>query len=64
MTNETLGAAIEQARKNKNLSRRALAQVLECDQQSIYRWERSGATPSVDTLRRIARALGTRFTIG
>lgn len=55
---EPLGPRIRAARTKKRLSRRRLAQSLDCDPQTIYRWEQEGREPSLAALRRLAAALG------
>ncbi len=55
-TPNSLGARIRAARGK--LPCRKLAESLDCDPQSIYRWERGDCEPSLATLRRLARALG------
>lgn len=55
----TLGQRIRAARDAAGLSRRAIAIQLGVDQQSIYRWETDANLPSVETLSRLAKLLGT-----
>lgn len=57
-TPKPLGPRIRAARTSKKLSRRRLALAIDVDQQTIYRWEEEGKKPSVDTLCRLAAALG------
>jgi transcriptional regulator with XRE-family HTH domain len=54
-TPATLGQRIRQARGSQ--PRRLLAIAIDCDAQSIYRWETDAQVPSVATLRAIAAAL-------
>jgi transcriptional regulator with XRE-family HTH domain len=56
-TPTTLGGRIRQARGKQ--PRRLLAIAIDCDAQSIYRWETDAQVPSVATLRAIAAALST-----
>lgn len=49
---------IRQARRRAGLTQAALAQRLDTTQSAIARWESGGATPSLETLRRIVEACG------
>lgn len=51
-------AAIRKARVAAGLSAAALARLLGVAESTVRRWEAGGRTPSDDTVRRIARALG------
>lgn len=41
-----VGARIKYARKTQRLSKRALAEAIECEVQLIYRWESGEVIPS------------------
>ena len=52
------------ARLNAGLTQRQLAERLGTTQSAIARLENGNSTPTVETLRRLAEALGLRFEIG
>ena len=47
--------SIKELRKNKGLSQRALADLLEVNQTAVSEWERGGTTPSSHMLLRLSR---------
>lgn len=57
-TTESPGALIRELRLAAGLSQRALAKRGETSQPAIARYERGGATPSWETLQRLAAACG------
>lgn len=57
-----LPARLRAGREARGLSRLAMARQIDCDPQTIYRWECGDRTPSLDTLRRVAAVLDT--TVG
>ena len=54
----TIGERIKLARKNANVTQADLATKLDIPFQSISQWERDVRKPKLETLRRIATALG------
>ena len=54
----TTGQRIKEARKNAGMTQIELAQKLNIPFQSVSQWERDVRKPKVETLRRIANALG------
>jgi uncharacterized protein len=52
-----------ESRKAAGLSQRALAQTAGTSQPAIARYERGAATPSWDTLQRLAAACGRRVRL-
>jgi transcriptional regulator with XRE-family HTH domain len=56
---EVLGANIRLAREKCGYSVVDFAAKIGANPQSVYRWERGGAIPEVDTLERIASELST-----
>jgi transcriptional regulator with XRE-family HTH domain len=55
---------IRQARRRARLTQAALAQRLDTTQSAVARWESGGATPSLETLRRIVEACGLELRYG
>lgn len=55
---QALGAALKEARLARGLTRAALAQKLEVDASSVYRWESGTREPCSDDLVALAHALG------
>ncbi len=47
--------SIRELRKNKGLSQRALADLLEVNQTAVSQWERGVTTPSSHMLLRLSR---------
>ncbi len=47
------GKEIEEIRKRVGLSRKAMANQIGCDPQTLYRWEREGRRPSGMALERL-----------
>jgi len=58
-----VGAAVRAARKRARVSQVALAEAAGMTQPSIARLEKGLVSPTVITLDRIARALGTELVI-
>ena len=59
----TASAAVLRARAQRGLSQKELAALTGIDQSDISRIERGVANPSIQTLQRIADALGGRLTV-
>ena len=57
-TAEKLGHQIRAARKWSDKSQSWLARKLEVAENTVRRWEKGDCAPSVDTVGRIAEALG------
>ena len=57
---KTLGAALQAAREEKELSVRALARLVDVHPSTILRFEADEARPKQDLLTRLARALGVK----
>lgn len=49
---------LTQARESKNMSQRALADMIGVDPVSVNRWEHGNSRPDWDNLRKISMALG------
>ena len=60
---ESPGTLVRELRLSAGLSQRALAQRADTSQPAIARYERGVATPSWETLKRLASACGQRVTI-
>jgi len=58
-----LAAALIDARAQAGLSQEAVARRMRTSQQTISRLEGGKANPSLDTLRRFAKATGTQLKI-
>ena len=58
-----LAAALIDAREHAGLSQEAVAARMKTSQQAISRLEGGRSNPSLDTLKRFARATGTRLQI-
>jgi transcriptional regulator with XRE-family HTH domain len=56
-------ALVRQMRQGAGLSQRALARRAGTSQPAIVRYERGAATPSWETLQRLAVACGRRLTL-
>jgi transcriptional regulator with XRE-family HTH domain len=61
---EDLSAVVRRLRAATGLSQRALAQRAGTSQPAIARYERGTATPSWQTLQRLAAACGRRLSVG
>jgi transcriptional regulator with XRE-family HTH domain len=61
---ETFGPLVHELRLSAGLSQRALARRAGTSQPAIARYERGVATPSWETLQRLATACGRRLRIG
>ena len=61
--NVQLGEALLAARAGKKVTQKELAALSGIDQSDISKIERGGANPSVNTLMRLAKALGRELTI-
>jgi transcriptional regulator with XRE-family HTH domain len=60
---ETAASLVLEMRMAAGLSQRALAERAGTSQPAIVRYERGGATPSLETLERLARACGRRLRL-
>lgn len=60
---ESPATLVRELRLAAGLSQRALARRAETSQPAIARYERGAATPSWETLQRLAAACGRRVTI-
>lgn len=58
-TQQIIGARIRALREAKGLTRVALAERMDANPMTIYRWERGGATPREDFLFRLLKELST-----
>ena len=58
-----LAAALIDAREHAGLSQEAVAARMKTSQQAISRLEGGRGNPSLDTLRRFAKATGTQLRI-
>lgn len=56
---QNLGAAIEDARKEKGLSRSGLARLIPVEAKTVERWEKGRTGGAMENLRSIANSLGT-----
>jgi transcriptional regulator with XRE-family HTH domain len=61
---EPFGPLLHELRLAAGLSQRALARRAGTSQPAIARYERGAATPSWETLQRLAESCGRRLTIG
>lgn len=59
----TLGARVRNERERHGLTQAELAVRMETTQPAVARLEAGGVTPSLDTLRRVADALGLELII-
>jgi len=55
---------IRQARRRAGLTQVDLAARLQTTQSAVARWESGGATPSLETLRRVIEACGLELRYG
>jgi transcriptional regulator with XRE-family HTH domain len=60
----SVARALIEARAKARLTQAELADRIGTNQANISRWEGGAATPNVNTLRRIADALGFKLVIG
>ncbi len=58
-----LGRQVRELRESHGLSQRELAERMQTTQSVIARLEAGGSKPSLSTLERVARALGTSVDI-
>lgn len=58
MTPLTFGQRLRQLRESRGLTGNALAQLAGMKQQTVWRLETGERTPSLESLRALARALG------
>ncbi len=58
------GHLVRQARRRSGLTQTGLAARLATTQSAVARWEAGGATPSLETLRRIVEACGFELRYG
>jgi transcriptional regulator with XRE-family HTH domain len=61
---DQLGPLVRQMRQAAGLSQRALARRAETSQPAIARYEGGAATPSWETLQRLAESCGRRLQVG
>lgn len=54
---QNVGLNIREAREAAGISRTKLGRLLDCDPQTIYRWENGGPTMTVERLGQIAKVL-------
>lgn len=59
----TIGGKVASARKSKDLNQQQLAKRLRVNESVISRLERNKNSPRIDTLERIAKALGMRLIV-
>ena len=57
----TTGQRIKEARKNADMTQMELAQKLNIPFQSVSQWERDVRKPKMETLSRVADALGIQL---
>ena len=57
-----IGELIKEARKKAGLSQKALADMLGISQQNIAQWESGKRNPKIDSLLKIAVAIGLPYT--
>lgn len=55
--------AIAEARHRANLSQEQLAKKIKTSQSTVARWERGDSPPTTKTLRRVAKATGSRLRV-
>jgi uncharacterized protein len=60
---ESLGPLVRKLRRNAGLSQRDLALRAATSQPAVARYERGAATPSWETLERLAEACGQRILL-
>jgi transcriptional regulator with XRE-family HTH domain len=60
---ESLQEVLREARRTAGLSQRALAQRAHTSQPAVARYERGTATPSWETMHRLAAACGQRLRL-
>ena len=60
LNSDLIGARIKEIRKRKKLSQEKLAEMVCMNHRSIVRLENSYSKPSIETLEKIAAALGVR----
>lgn len=58
-----MAAALIRARGEADLSQEQLAERMETSQSAVARLEEGRSNPSLNTLRRLAKATGTRLRI-
>lgn len=61
--NESVGKMIREARKRKGLTQRELGEKLGIGEPTVNKYESGKQNPTVDTLKRIADALGVTLNI-
>lgn len=54
---DTIGTRLRRARDAAALSRRQVAQALDCTEDAVMRWERGDTSPSAERLVALARVL-------
>lgn len=60
---ESFSSVVREIRRSAGLSQRQLARLAGTSQPAVARYERDVATPSWETLRRLATACGKRVTV-
>lgn len=58
MNSEKIGAFIKALRKEKNLTQKDLAEILQCTDKAISRWETGRGIPEISFLIPLSKALG------
>lgn len=58
MNSEKIGAFIRALRKEKNLTQKDLAEILQCTDKAISRWETGRGIPEISFLIPLSKALG------
>ena len=58
MSSEKIGAFIKALRKEKNLTQKDLAEILQCTDKAISRWETGRGIPEISFLIPLSKALG------
>ena len=58
MTQETMGAMIARKRKENGMTQAQLAAVMNVTDKAVSKWERDLSCPDVNSLSRLAEALG------
>lgn len=59
----SIGSEIKRERIAQRYSQRQLAEIVGCNQQDIYRYEKDLATPIGERLKKIADALGKEWKL-
>lgn len=59
-----IGKIIKKERKNKNISKKQLSNMIGCTTRAIDYWENETRSISLENADRVLKALGTTITIG